>query len=79
LPTPLDGDEDGQVLVIIDRAVRSWTADSYFIIAGADGALSLQWLSEASEGELLGKLLLVMRPKKVLEEGHTQDLYTWDE
>jgi Rubisco Assembly chaperone C-terminal domain/Rubisco accumulation factor 1 alpha helical domain/Rubisco accumulation factor 1 helix turn helix domain len=79
LPTPLDGDEDGQVLVIVDRAVRSWTADSYFIVAGENGALSLQWLPEESAGELLGKLLLVMRPKKVLEEGHTQDLYTWDE
>jgi hypothetical protein len=79
LPTPLDGDEAGLVLVIVDRAVRSWNADSYFVVAGEAETLSLKWLSEASDAELLGKVILVLRPKKVLEEGHTQDLYTWDE
>jgi hypothetical protein len=79
LPTPLDGDEAGLVLVIVDRAARSWNADNYFVVAGEAQALSLKWLPEASDVELLGKVILVLRPKKVLEEGHTQDLYTWDE
>lgn len=79
LPTPLDGDEAGVVLVIVDRAARSWNADSYFVVAGENQTLSLKWLQAEPDVELLGKVILVLRPKKVLEEGHTQDLYTWDE
>jgi Rubisco Assembly chaperone C-terminal domain/Rubisco accumulation factor 1 alpha helical domain/Rubisco accumulation factor 1 helix turn helix domain len=79
LPTPLEGDEAGLVLVIVDRAARSWNAESYFVIAGENQALSIQWLPAESDVASLGKVILVLRPKKVLEEGHTQDLYTWDE
>jgi Rubisco Assembly chaperone C-terminal domain/Rubisco accumulation factor 1 alpha helical domain/Rubisco accumulation factor 1 helix turn helix domain len=78
LPTPLEGD-DGLVLAIVDRAVRSWNADSYFVVAGSDGTLSIQWFEAESDVELLGKMILVMRPKKILDEGHTQELYQWDE
>jgi Rubisco Assembly chaperone C-terminal domain/Rubisco accumulation factor 1 alpha helical domain/Rubisco accumulation factor 1 helix turn helix domain len=78
LPTPLEGEEE-TVLVIVDRAARAWNADSYFIIAGADDLVSIQCLPEASDVELLGKVILVMRAKKLLEEGHTEQLYQWDE
>ncbi len=78
LPMRLEGD-DGIVLVIVDRAVRSWNPDSYFLTVEETGLLSMQWLQNESAVELLGKVILVMRPKKVLEEGHTQDIYQWDE
>jgi hypothetical protein len=78
LPTRLEGDE-GAVLVIVDRAARSWDVDSYFITVGENDTLAIQWLAAAPEMKLLGKVILVMRAKKILDEGHSQEMYQWDE
>jgi hypothetical protein len=78
LPTRLEGDE-GPVLVIVDRAARSWDVDSYFIMAGENETLSIQWLAVAPAMKILGKVILVMRAKKILDEGHSQEMYQWDE
>jgi hypothetical protein len=67
-----------EVLLMIDREQREWTADSYFLIARED-QLQLGWFEEAPEMPLLGRLLLVLRPKKVLDEGYNKELWQIDE
>jgi hypothetical protein len=78
LPTPLEG-ETGVVLVIVDRAKRDWDVDSYFVMTEASGNLVIRWLDTEPAEKLLGKMLLVMRPKKVLDESYMQEMYQWDE
>ncbi len=77
LPSPLPGTPQ-EVIVVVDRAQRDWDADSYFLIA-EDEQLQLRWLDEAPASTLLGRVILIMRPKKVLEAGYTKDSLSRDQ
>lgn len=67
-----------EVLVVIDRAQREWQADNYFVVEPA-GQLEFQWFAEAPDLPLLGRVILVMRPKRILDEEATKDLWQIDE
>lgn len=67
-----------EVLVMIDRAQRDWDASHYFIV-DRSGRLQLDWFEEAPEVSLLGKVLLVLRSKKVLDEDYNKELWQIDE
>jgi hypothetical protein len=77
LPEPLPGKVE-EVLVLVDRTQREWDAESYFITA-PDGKLQIQWFEESSDLPLLGRVILVLRPKKVLDEDYTQEVWQIDE
>lgn len=77
LPEPLPGVPE-EVIVVVDRAQRNWDADSYFVVAEAE-QLQLKWFEEAPSITLLGRVVLVMRPKKVLDEDYTKELWAIDE
>ncbi len=77
LPDVLPG-KPGEVLVIIDRAQRQWQADSYFVIE-REGQLQFQWFEAVPETPLLGRVILVMRPKKIFDEDVAKDPWQIDE
>lgn len=77
LPTPLPGKPE-EVLVVVDRAQRQWEENSYFLVEQSD-QLQLQWLEEEATSPLLGRVILVMMPKKVLDEDYTKDPWQMDE
>ncbi len=67
-----------EVLVLIDRAQRAWDDNSYFIL-DQDGQLQFEWFEEAPDRPLLGKVVLVLRPKKVLDEDFNKELWQVEE
>ncbi len=67
-----------EVLVVIDRAQRDWDAGSYFAIA-QEGQLTFQWFETQPDCPLLGRLLLVIRPKRIVDEDLTKDSWQIDE
>ncbi|HEY9851486.1 MAG TPA: RuBisCO accumulation factor 1 [Leptolyngbyaceae cyanobacterium] len=67
-----------EVLLVIDRANREWDANSYFAI-DEDGQVQIQWFEESPQPPILGKLLLVMRPKKIVDENLNKDVWQIDE
>jgi hypothetical protein len=69
---PLTGD----VLVVVDRDNRQWRDDGYFIVE-REGQLEIAW-SEV-EIPLLGRVLLIVRPQKILDENLTKDPWQIDE
>ena len=77
-PTPLPGRVE-EVLVVVDRAQRQWDANGYFLAAQADETLEVCWFADAPSVPLLGRVILVMRPKKVLDEDYTKDPWQLDE
>ncbi|BAU12452.1 hypothetical protein LEP3755_29810 [Leptolyngbya sp. NIES-3755] len=77
LPNPLPGNAE-EVIVVLDRARQEWQMDSYFAIANEE-QIELQWFEEAPTMPLLGRVILVMRPKKVLDEAYTTELWQIDE
>ncbi|MBD2019058.1 hypothetical protein H6F43_02505 [Leptolyngbya sp. FACHB-36] len=77
LPTALPGKVE-DVLVVVDRAMRNWTDDRFFLAEQAD-QLQIQWFAQAPDVPLLGQVVLIMRPKKVLDENYTMELWQIDE
>ncbi len=67
-----------QVMVIIDRAQRQWDSGSYFVVDNS-GELDFQWFETAPEVPLLGKIIVIVRPKKILDEEFTKDSWQIDE
>jgi hypothetical protein len=76
-PNPLPGRVE-EVLVVVDRAQRQWHADSYFLIEH-DNQLQIQWFEDDPAVTLLGRVILVLRPKKVLDEEYTKDPWQIEE
>lgn len=67
-----------EVLVIIDRSQQEWDADSYFVV-DQSGQVEIQWFPDAPDSTLLGRIILVLRPKKVLDEPLSRDVWQIDE
>jgi hypothetical protein len=77
LPTPLPGPVE-EVLVIIDRAEREWDANRYFLVEQAD-QLTIQWADQLFDGSIQGRVVVVLRPKKILDENYTKEIWQIDE
>lgn len=66
------------VLLIVDRRDRDWSDQSYFL-ADQSGELTLQWFPEVPDLKLLGRLLVLLRPRRVLDENYTHELWQFEE
>lgn len=66
------------VMVAIDRSQREWDSGSYFVIENG-GELDFRWFETEPEIELLGKIIVIVKPKKILDEEVTKDSWQIDE
>jgi hypothetical protein len=78
LPNVQNPDNPETLLLVCDRAQRAWDADSYFL-TDQGTTVAIEWLPEPSDRKLLGKLLVVMRPKRILDENYTRELMQFDD
>lgn len=67
-----------EILVLIDRSRQEWNASSYFVV-DQSGHLQLHWFPDAPTVPILGQILLVLRPKKIVDEDMTKDLWQIEE
>lgn len=79
LPNQTNSDVAETVLVIVDRQQQTWDDSSYFMVDSNDGQLAMQWFDAEPSTPLLGRVLVIVRPKKVLDEDYTQELWQIDE
>ncbi|KAB8330650.1 hypothetical protein SD80_028750 [Scytonema tolypothrichoides VB-61278] len=75
---PNQTQNSSQVLVVVDRDQREWDSNSYFVVDNS-GELDFQWFETAPEIHLLGKIIVIVRPKKILDENVTKDFWQIDE
>ena len=68
----------GELLIVCDRDNRSWQDDGYFLTE-IDGTLKVMWWETQPEAQILGRVLVVLRPKMVLDEEFTKDPWQIDE
>lgn len=66
------------VLVVVDRSQQQWDANSYFVVEHS-GQIEFQWFETETELRLLGRVIVVVRPKKILDEEVTKDAWQIDE
>ncbi|MEM9807844.1 MAG: RuBisCO accumulation factor 1 [Cyanobacteria bacterium P01_D01_bin.56] len=67
------------VLVLVDRQQQTWDDSSYFVVANDSGQLTMTWFESEPSTSLLGRVIVIVRPKKVLDESYTQELWQIDE
>ncbi|MBT9311060.1 RuBisCO accumulation factor 1 [Leptothoe kymatousa] len=79
LPTQAGSTLTETVLVVLDRQQQTWDDNSYFVVVGDDDQLSVQWFDTQPSVPLLGRVIVIVRPKKVLDESYTQELWQIDE
>lgn len=77
LPKTLSGSVE-QVLVIIDRAATTWDVNSYFLLEKAD-TIELQWSETEPQENIIGQLVVVVRPKRILDEGNILEPWQMDD
>jgi len=77
LPSPLPGAIE-EVLVVVDRAGRIWEGDSYFLVE-ENGKLELHWFENEPEETLLGRVVLILRPKRIVDENQMTDVWQIEE
>ena len=77
LPKSIAGKSE-TVLVVVDRAVKTWNSNSYFIVE-KEGKLEFNWFPQSPEVEIIGQLILVLRPKKILDENNLTEPWQMDD
>ena len=77
LPKYLGGKVE-EVLVILDRRSREWNVNSYFALE-IDGKVEIRWSETAPEEAIIGQLVLILRPKKILDEGNLTQPWQMDD
>jgi hypothetical protein len=66
------------IMIVIDRSQREWDVSNYFVFDNG-GTIDFQWFETAPAIPLLGKMIVLVRPKKVLDEEYTKDAWQIDE
>ena len=77
LPKFLGGKVE-EVLVILDRANTDWDVNSYVVVE-ITGRLELRWFETEPEEPIIGQLVLILRPKKILDEGNLTQPWQMDD
>jgi hypothetical protein len=69
------------MLVVIDRAATTWDENSYFLISDddSDHSVAIQWFESPPTVALLGQVIVVLRPKRILDENNLLEPWQMDD
>ena len=65
-------------LVILDRGSHEWNVNSYFIVE-LNGHLEIRWFETAPNISIVGQLVLILRPKRILDEKNITEPWQMDD
>ena len=66
------------VLVIVDREQRDWNETSYFLVAQGD-QLAISWFDIEPDLPLVGRVVVVLRPKKIFDANYLREPWQMDD
>jgi hypothetical protein len=64
--------EPEEIAIVIERAETEWNELDYFAV-DRDGKVSIEWLPTDTQTKILGKLLMILRPKRSIETASKVD------
>lgn len=67
-----------RVVVVVDRDAKDWDANSYFLVE-QEGELDIQWFPEAPTLPILGQVIVILRPKRILDEDNLTEPWQMDD
>lgn len=77
LPVTMSGKVE-EVLLLVDRSIQEWNINAYFLIE-TDGNLQIKWFENQPDGQIFGQIVLVLRPKKILDENNILEPWQMDD
>ena len=78
LPKYLGGKVE-KVLILVDRANQTWDVNGYLVVEIED-KLEIRWFDSPPINEsVVGQLVLILRPKKILDEGNITQPWQMDD
>ncbi|MEM9543002.1 MAG: RuBisCO accumulation factor 1 [Cyanobacteria bacterium P01_E01_bin.42] len=77
LPEPPSGKPE-EVVIVVDRDSREWDANSYFLV-DSEGELAIHWFPEAPDRRIIGRIAVILRPKKILDENNILEPWQMDD
>ena len=66
------------LLAVVDLAITQWNNNNYFLVE-KDNQVLLDWFASEPENRILGQLLLVLRPKRIFDEGNLTQPWQMDD
>ncbi|MDY6782698.1 MAG: RuBisCO accumulation factor 1 [Cyanobacteriota bacterium] len=66
------------VVLVVDRRSRDWDSNAFFLVE-RDNELEIQWFPEEPQESLLGQLVLILRPKRIFDEGNLTQPWQMDD
>jgi hypothetical protein len=66
------------VLLVVDLEIKEWNDKSYFLVEDQD-KLTIHWFEKEPLTNIFGQLLLVLRPKKILDENNLLEPWQMDD
>ncbi len=73
-----DADQEEELLILVDRASQAWDEYKYFALDRA-GQLVIEWCAAPPTEAILGQVVLVLRPKRLLATGDADDRWQIEE
>lgn len=67
-----------KVLIVVDLGVKSWNDKSYFLVEN-DSNLEINWFEKEPENPIFGQLVLVLRPKRIIDENNILEPWQMDD
>jgi Rubisco Assembly chaperone C-terminal domain/Rubisco accumulation factor 1 alpha helical domain/Rubisco accumulation factor 1 helix turn helix domain len=67
-----------ELLVVVDLDIKEWDIKNYWLIE-EENKLKFQWFQSNPNGKILGQLLLILRPKKILDEDNLTQPWQMDD
>jgi hypothetical protein len=66
------------VLIVIDRHLTTWDNQSYFLVVKDDG-VDINWSETQPSLTILGQVILILRPKRILDENNLIEPWQMDD
>ncbi len=66
------------LLVVVDLSIIDWDNNHYFLVE-KDNQLKFDWFASQPECQVIGKLLLILRPKKIFDEDNLTQPWQMDD
>jgi Rubisco Assembly chaperone C-terminal domain len=67
-----------EVLVLLDRTLQEWNVSSYFLVE-VDDRLEFQWFEENPDIPILAQVILILLPKRIVDENNIIEPWQMDD
>ncbi|MFM2303929.1 MAG: hypothetical protein RLZZ135_1339 [Cyanobacteriota bacterium] len=70
--------QSAEMILVIDQSVTEWDEFSYFVF-DRDGQVAIEWFETAPTVQILGKLLVILHPKRSIEAGNPKEIWEMED